>query len=85
MFINCFRSTKGYRKSFIAKPNHDQFVESFKNIFPIQVDSPKFRGAVKTGLADLMYYIVLYMQITDTQVCSSLFMTSRVDFVMWML
>ncbi len=32
------------------------------------VDAPKFRSAVKTGLADLMYYIVLYMQITDSQV-----------------
>lgn len=32
------------------------------------VDGPKFRSAVKTGLADLMYYIVLYMQITDSQV-----------------
>jgi hypothetical protein len=28
------------------------------------VESPKFRGAVKAGLSDLMYYIVLYMQIT---------------------
>ena len=32
------------------------------------VESPKFRGAVKTGLSDLMYYIVLYMQITHEQV-----------------
>lgn len=28
------------------------------------VETKKFRGAVKSGLADLMYYIVLYMQIT---------------------
>jgi hypothetical protein len=28
------------------------------------VESSKFRGAVKAGLSDLMYYIVLYMQIT---------------------
>ena len=32
------------------------------------VESPKFRVAVKTGLSDLMYYIVLYMQITHEQV-----------------
>ena len=31
--------------------------------------SPKFRVAVKSGLSDLMYYIVLYMQITHEQVC----------------
>ena len=30
------------------------------------VESSKFRGAVKAGLSDLMYYIVLYMQITGT-------------------
>ena len=33
------------------------------------VESPKFRVAVKSGLSDLMYYIVLYMQITHEQVC----------------
>ena len=32
------------------------------------VETPKFRGAIKAGLADLMYYIVLYMQITEDQV-----------------
>ena len=32
------------------------------------VETPKFRGAVKAGLSDLMYYIVLYMQITEEQV-----------------
>lgn len=31
------------------------------------VESSKFRGAVKAGLADLVYYIVLYMQITEEQ------------------
>ena len=31
------------------------------------VETPQFRPAVKTGLADLMYYIVLYMQITSDQ------------------
>ena len=33
------------------------FVESL-------VENKKFRPAVKSGLADLMYYIVIYMQIT---------------------
>ena len=31
------------------------------------VETPKFRPAVRQGLADLMYYIVLYMQITNDQ------------------
>ena len=31
------------------------------------VETSKFKGAVKAGLADLMYYIVLYMQITEEQ------------------
>lgn len=31
------------------------------------VETPKFRSAVKSGLSDLMYYIVLYMQITQEQ------------------
>ena len=35
------------------------------------VETPKFRGAVKAGLSDLMYYIVLYMQITEEQVSHS--------------
>ena len=35
------------------------FVESL-------VENKKFRPAVKSGLADLMYYIVIYMQITGT-------------------
>ena len=28
------------------------------------VETPKFKGAVKTGLSELMYYIVLYMQVS---------------------
>jgi len=32
------------------------------------VETPKFRLAVKSGLSDIMYYIVLYMQITHEQV-----------------
>ncbi len=32
------------------------------------VDTSKFRDAVKSGLSELMYYIVLYMQITEEQV-----------------
>jgi hypothetical protein len=35
------------------------------------VETPKFRDAVKVGLSDLMYYIVLYMQITEEQVSDS--------------
>jgi len=31
------------------------------------VEAKRFRGAVKSGLSDLMYYIVLYMQITEEQ------------------
>jgi len=31
------------------------------------VETPKFKGAVKTGLSELVYYIVLYMQITEEQ------------------
>lgn len=31
------------------------------------VETSKFKGAVKTGLSDLVYYIVLYMQITEEQ------------------
>ena len=27
------------------------------------VETPKFKGAVKSGLSELMYYIVLYMQV----------------------
>ena len=29
------------------------------------VETPKFKGAVKTGLSELMYYIVLYMQVVN--------------------
>ena len=32
------------------------------------VDTTKFKPAVKSGLSELMYYIVLYMQITEEQV-----------------
>ena len=35
------------------------------------VETPKFRVALKSGLADIMYYIVLYMQITHEQVTSN--------------
>jgi len=31
------------------------------------VDTKRFKGAVKTGLSELVYYIVLYMQITEEQ------------------
>ena len=37
------------------------------------VETPKFRGSVKAGLSELMYYIVLYMQITEEQVSPSQF------------
>jgi len=33
----------------------------------VLVETKKFRGAVKSGLSDLVYYIVLYMQITEEQ------------------
>ena len=29
------------------------------------VDSNKFKSAVKAGLSELMYYIVIYMQVKD--------------------
>ncbi|KAL1416150.1 hypothetical protein MTO96_006416 [Rhipicephalus appendiculatus] len=32
------------------------------------VETPRFRGLVKKGLSDLIYYIVFYMQITEEQV-----------------
>lgn len=31
------------------------------------VETPKFRGTLKKGMPDLLYYIVLYMQITEDQ------------------
>ena len=35
------------------------------------VETPKFKGAVKTGLSELMYYIVLYMQVGfSLEICS---------------
>ena len=61
--------------------NEDEIVDSdgevlgFENlVFAIfefvhaLVESSKFRVAVKSGLSDLIYYIVLYMQITFEQV-----------------
>ena len=38
----------------------------------VLVETKKFRGAVKSGLSDLMYYIVLYMQITGKSTTSLL-------------
>ncbi|KAK8783595.1 hypothetical protein V5799_010042 [Amblyomma americanum] len=32
------------------------------------VETPRFRGLVKKGLSDLIYYLVFYMQITEEQV-----------------
>ena len=32
------------------------------------VEAPRYRAAVKQGLQDLLYYVVLYMQITEEQV-----------------
>ena len=40
------------------------------------VESSKFRGAVKAGLSDLMYYIVLYMQITGNLATGYIFTTT---------
>ena len=63
-----------------ADDDHEEVVDSdgevvgFENlVFAIfefvhaLVETPKFRPSVKQGLADLMYYIVLYMQITNDQ------------------
>ena len=33
------------------------------------VDSNKFKSAVKAGLSELMYYIVIYMQVWSSQSC----------------
>ena len=35
------------------------------------VETPKFKGAVKTGLSELMYYIVLYMQVNFLSILRS--------------
>lgn len=32
------------------------------------MEAPRYRAAVKAGLADLLYYVVVYMQITEEQV-----------------
>ena len=32
------------------------------------MDSSKFRGAIRKALSDLLYYVILYMQITEDQV-----------------
>ena len=34
------------------------------------VDNPKLEGAVKAGLTDLMFYVIVFMQMTDEQVWS---------------
>ena len=43
------------------------------------VEAKRFRGAVKSGLSDLMYYIVLYMQITGA--CSKFFSNCTVKLI----
>ena len=32
------------------------------------VDNPKLEGAVKAGLTDLMFYVIVFMQMTDEQI-----------------
>ena len=32
------------------------------------MDSSRFRGAIRKALSDLLYYVILYMQITEEQV-----------------
>lgn len=34
------------------------------------LDNNKFKSTVKKALPELIYYIILYMQITEDQVCS---------------
>ena len=34
------------------------------------VDNTKLEGAVKAGLTDLMFYVIVFMQMTDEQVWS---------------
>ncbi|XP_067129013.1 importin-9 [Centruroides vittatus] len=46
----------------------ENLVFSIFEFVNVLVESPKFRNFVKKGLSDLMYYIVLYMQITEEQI-----------------
>ena len=46
----------------------DNLVFAIFEIVTALVEAPRYRAAVKGGLSDLMYYIVLYMQITQDQV-----------------
>lgn len=46
----------------------DNLVFAIFDIVQALIEAPKYQGAVRGGLANLLYYIVLYMQITEDQV-----------------
>ena len=46
----------------------ENFVYSVFEFIHAMIESRRFRPAIKKAIGDLLYYIILYMQITDDQV-----------------
>ena len=60
-----------YRETYYFFARFENLVFAIFDFVHALVETPKFRLAVKSGLSDIMYYIVLYMQITHEQVIIS--------------
>ena len=46
------------------------------------IENPKFEDAIKTGLSDLMFYVLIYMQITNEQVRTGFFSMHDFAFIL---
>ena len=46
----------------------ENLVYSIFDFVTVLVEAPKFRNSVKQGLDDLVYYVIVYGQITEDQV-----------------
>ena len=77
---NCFLAEKYVREVVNEGGAEDECVDSDGEVLGFEtlmfaifdfvetmVESKRFKPAVKSGLTDLMYYIVIYMQITGNQ------------------
>ena len=46
----------------------ENLVYSVFEFVSVLIDTSKFRAMVKTSINDILYYVILYMQMTDDQV-----------------
>ena len=67
--MTCAEMTPVFPSSLAGQVlSFENLVYSIFDFVTVLVEAPKFRSSVKQGLDDLVYYVIVYGQITEDQV-----------------